>query len=55
MSLFFQVSLLLKDSFIDSFPSRDRSFIKVSLTLIRLAASILHIYLFIRIKEADAR
>lgn len=27
----FQVSLLLKDSFIDSFPSRDRPFIKVIL------------------------
>lgn len=28
--LCFQVSLLLKDSFIDSFPSKDRSFIKVT-------------------------
>lgn len=27
----FQVSLLLKDSFIDSFPDRDRPFIKVTL------------------------
>lgn len=31
--LTFQVSLLLKDSFIDSFPSKDRPFIKVILYL----------------------
>lgn len=30
----FQVSLLLKDSFIDSFPSRDRPFIKVTCFLV---------------------
>lgn len=35
-----QVSLLLKDSFIDSFPGRDRPFIKVNKILIQILASV---------------
>ena len=35
-----QVSLLLKDSFIDSFPSNDRPFIKVLILLFYTADSV---------------
>jgi hypothetical protein len=35
-----QVSLLLKDSFIDSFPSNDRPFIKVLVLLFYTADSV---------------
>lgn len=43
----FQVSMLLKDSFIDSFADRDQPFVKVQHLMLSLSLSLIKVYMFI--------